>query len=483
MRLTETKSEGLSREYTVKVLAKDLEGKMQTRLEELGRTVNLPGFRPGKAPLPLLKQRFGQAVLGEVLQAAVTDSTAGAITEQNLRPAMQPKIELKEYDEGKDLEYTMSVELMPEFEPIDFSKLKLERLTVKVSDEEVDKALTQMAAENRRPEPLKKARKSQTGDVLVIDYKGTIDGIEFAGGAAQDYYLELGGGRFIPGFEDQLVGATAKSQVTIKGEFPKDYGSADLAGKEAEFSVDVKEIRELVDVTVDDAFAESLGLPDLNALSNALRARLEQDYTSFSRIRLKRSLLDELNSAHDFEIPAGMVAAEFDAIWAQLEDARKNEKLDADDMGKTDDELRDDYKDIAERRVRLGVLLSEVGRLNNIEVTQEEINRAIMQEAQRGRGNQREILEYFQNNPDAQAQLRAPLFEDKVIDFILELASITDRDSTVDELMRDESEAAGQSKSAKSPPKKKKAAAKKATTKKKTAAKKVTTKKIAATKK
>ena len=234
MQITETKSEGLNREYTVKVLAKDLEGKMQTRLEELGRTVNLPGFRPGKAPLPLLKQRFGQAVLGEVLQAAVTDSTAEAITEQNLRPAMQPKIELKEYDEGKDLEYTMSVELMPEFEPIDFSKLKLERPTVKVSDEEVDKALTQMAAENRRPEPLKKARKSQTGDVLVIDYKGTIDGIEFAGGAAQDYYLELGGGRFIPGFEDQLVGATAKSQVTIKVEFPKDYGSADLAGKEAE---------------------------------------------------------------------------------------------------------------------------------------------------------------------------------------------------------------------------------------------------------
>jgi trigger factor len=474
MQLTETKNEGLSREFTVKVLAKDLEGKLQLRLEELGRTVNLAGFRPGKAPLPLLKQRFGQAVLGEVLQAAVTASTAEAISEHNLRPAMQPKIELKEYDEGKDLEYTMSVELMPEFEPIDFSKLKLERLTVKVGDDEVDKALAQLAAENRRPEPLKKARKSRTGDVLVIDYKGTIDGTEFAGGAVQDYYLELGGGRFIPGFEDQLVGVVANAQVTVKVEFPKEYGSVDLAGKEAEFAVDVKEIRELVDVEVDEAFAESLGLPDLKSLGNAIQARLEQDYSSSSRNRLKRSLLDELNSAHDFEIPAGMVAAEFDAIWAQLEEARKKGNLDADDMDKTDDELRDEYRNIAERRVRLGVLLSEVGRLNNVEVAQEEINRAIVQESQRGRGNPREIMEYFQNNPEAQAQLRAPLFEDKVIDFILELASITDRETSAEDLMREESEEANQSKSVKSAisgPKRKKTTAKKAATEKQPAKK------------
>jgi len=472
MELNETKNEGLSREYTVKVLANDLEIKMQSRLKELGRTVNLPGFRPGKAPLPLLKQRFGQAVMGEVLQAAVTDSTTEVITEQNLRPAMQPKIELQEYDEGQDLEFTMSVELMPEFEPIEFSKLKLERLTVEVTDEEVDKALAQMAAENKRPEPLKKARKSKIGDVLVIDYKGTIDGVEFAGGAAQDYYLELGGGRFIPGFEDQLAGATAESQATIKVEFPKDYGSVDLAGKAAEFAVSIKEVRELVDVAIDDAFAESLGLPDLNALRNALRARLEQDYTSLSRNRLKRILLDKLNSAHDFEIPVGMVAGEFDAIWARLEDARKNEKLDADDLGKTDDELRESYKEIAERRVRLGVLLSEVGRLNNIEVTQEEINRAIVQEAQQGRGNHREILEYFQNNPEAQAQLRAPLFEDKVIDFILELASITDRETTVDELVKEDSDDIAPNKPAKTAPKKRKVTVKKSLTKKKTAKKK-----------
>ena len=361
---------------------------------------------------------------------------------------------------------------MPEFEPIEFSKLKLERLTVEVTDEEVDKALAQMAAENKRPEPLKKARKSKIGDVLVIDYKGTIDGVEFAGGAAQDYYLELGGGRFIPGFEDQLVGATAESQATVKVEFPKDYGSVDLAGKAAEFAVSIKEVRELVDVAIDDAFAESLGLPDLNALRNALRARLEQDYTSLSRNRLKRILLDKLNSAHDFEIPVGMVAGEFDAIWARLEDARKNEKLDADDLGKTDDELRESYKEIAERRVRLGVLLSEVGRLNNIEVTQEEINRAIVQEAQQGRGNHREILEYFQNNPEAQAQLRAPLFEDKVIDFILELASITDRETTVDELVKEDSDDIAPNKPAKTAPKKRKVTVKKSLTKKKTAKKK-----------
>ena len=473
MQLTETKSEGLSREYTVKILAEDLEGKMQSRLEELGRTVNLPGFRPGKAPMPLLKQRFGQAVLGEVLQSAVSDSTAQAIADQNLRPAMQPKIEVKEYDEGKDLEYTMSVELMPEFEPIDFSKLSLERITVKVGDEEVEKALSQMAAENKRPEPLKKARKSQSGDVLVIDYKGEIDGTEFAGGTAQDYYLELGGGRFIPGFEDQLIGVNAGDQVTVKVTFPAEYGSTDLSGKDAEFSVDVKEIRELAEIDVDDAFAESLGLPDLKSLSDAIRTRLEQDYSSFSRNRLKRKLLDELNDAHDFEIPPGMVDAEFDAIWQQLEDARKRENLDADDMDKTDDELREEYCGIAERRVRLGVLLSEVGRLNNIEVTQEEVNRAIVQEAQRAREKQREVMEYLQNNAEAQAQLRAPLFEDKVIDFILEMASITDRNSTVAELMRDPDEEAEKPApaKAKTASKRKKPATKKSSAKKKSSKK------------
>ncbi len=479
MQLTETKSEGLSREYTVKILAEDLEGKMQTRLKELGRTVNLPGFRPGKAPMPLLKQRFGQAVLGEVLQSAVSDSTAQAIADQNLRPAMQPKIELKEYDEGKDLEYTMSVELMPEFEPTDFSKLSLERLTVKVEDEEVEKALAQMAAENKRPEPLKTLRKSQTGDVLVIDYKGEIDGTEFAGGAAQDYYLELGGGRFIPGFEEQLIGAETGDHVTLNVTFPAEYSSADLAGKDAEFAVDIKEIRELVEVEVNDSFAESLGLPDLKSLSDAIRARLEQDYSNFSRNRLKRKLLDELNDAHDFEIPQGMLDAEFDAIWQQLEEARERENLDADDMGKSDDELREEYRGIAERRVRLGVLLSEVGRLNNIEVTQEELNRAMVQEAQRAREKQRELLEYLQNNAEAQAQMRAPLFEDKVIDFILELASITDREATVAELMRDPDEESEKPAVAKT----KAASKKKKPTAKKAVAKKTTAQKTAAKKK
>jgi trigger factor len=333
-----------------------------------------------------------------------------------------------------------------------------------------------MAAENRRPEPLKKARKSQGGDVLLIDYKGTVEGVEFAGGTAQDFYLELGGGRFIPGFEDQLVGVDQGDHVAVKVKFPEEYGSADLAGKDAEFAVDVKEIRELVEVDVDDAFAESLGLPDLKSLSDAIRARLEQDYSSFSRNRLKRNLLDELNDAHDFEIPPGMVDAEFDAIWQQLEEARKREDLDADDVDKSEDELREEYREIAERRVRLGVLLSEVGRLNNIEVTQEELNRAIVQEAQRAREKQRELMEYLQNNPEAQAQLRAPLFEDKVIDFILEMATITDRESSVAELMRDPDEEQDQPAPAK-PKAKPKAASKKKPASKKTAAKKSSAKK------
>lgn len=455
MHVTETKNEGLSREYTVKVSAEELDGKVQTRLEELGRTVNLPGFRPGKAPLSLLRQRFGQAVMGEILESAVTDSSAQAITEHKLRPAMQPKIEIKEYDEGKDLEFTMSVELMPEFEPVDFSKLTLQRLVVKISDEDVDKALTQMAAENKRPEPLKKPRESQSGDVLVIDYKGTVDGSEFAGGAAQDYYLELGAGRFIPGFEEQLVGVVTGAEVSIKVVFPENYGNTDLAGKEAGFEVDVKEIRELVEVDIDDTFAESLGLPDLKALTDALRSRLEQEYSQISRKQLKRNLLDELHSTHDFEVPAGMVNLEFEAIWQQLEEARKRENLDVDDIDKSDDELRDEYRVIAQRRVRLGMLLSEVGQKNNIEVSQDEINRAILEEAQRARENQREIMEYLQNNAEAQAQLRAPIFEDKVIDFILEIASITDRESSVDDFMREINEESGTAETKKTVQKKK----------------------------
>jgi trigger factor len=317
-----------------------------------------------------------------------------------------------------------------------------------------------MAVNFGTSEPIKGARKSKEGDVVVIDFEGSVDGEKFEGGAAEDYQLELGAGRFIPGFEDQVEGAKAGDHVKVEVAFPENYGNQELAGKDAVFEVDVKEIREKVPAKIDDDFAKQMGLDDVDALKTQMRQRIEGEYAGVARERIKRDLLDKLDEAHDFEVPAGMLEAEVEQIWSQYENARNNNELDPEDAAKSEEEARADFAKIAERRVRLGLLLAAVGQANNIDVSPEEINRALIRQAQSFPGHEKQIIEAYRNNENLMASLRAPIFEEKVVDFILEMANVTEREVSVDDLMRDpDEEAAKETKAKKKPAPKKKAAA------------------------
>ena len=462
MQVTETKNEGLSREYSIVIPAADIEDRVLSKLAEIGQQVTIPGFRKGKVPTKLLRQRYGQSVLGDVIQDAVVESSSQAITDQSLTPATQPKIDVTKFEDAEDLEYTMAVEVMPEITAVDFKTLKLQRLTCDISDEEIEKSMTNIASEMARSEPIKRARKARKDDIVVINFVGSIDGEEFEGGKAEDFQLTLGSERFIPGFEDQLIGAKSEEHVTVNVSFPEDYAAENLKGKDAVFEVDIKEIRERVETPIDDELAKSLGLESLDQLKDGTRQQLEQNYTMFSRNRLKRVLLDQLDESHDFEIPPGMVETEVESIWEQFEQARSEERLDDEEKDKSEEELREEYRKIASRRVRLGLLLAEVGRTNNIEVSAEEVNQAMLQEVRKFPGQERQVMEYFQQNQQAMAGLRAPIFEDKVIDFILEIAEVTDRSVTPEELMADPEEEAPKEAKKKAPKKKKPAAKKKA---------------------
>jgi trigger factor len=462
MQVTETKNEGLSREYSIVIPAADIEDRVLSKLAEIGQQVTIPGFRKGKVPTKLLRQRYGQSVLGDVIQDAVVESSSQAITDQSLTPATQPKIDVTKFEDAEDLEYTMAVEVMPEITAVDFKTLKLERLTCDISDEEIEKSMANIASEMVRSEPIKRARKARKDDIVVINFVGSIDGEEFEGGKAEDFQLTLGSERFIPGFEDQLIGAKSEEHVTVNVSFPEDYAAENLKGKDAVFEVDIKEIRERVETPIDDELAKSLGLESLDQLKDGTRQQLEQNYTMFSRNRLKRVLLDQLDESHDFEIPPGMVETEVESIWEQFEQARSEERLDDEDKDKSEEELREEYRKIASRRVRLGLLLAEVGRTNNIEVSAEEVNQAMLQEVRKYPGQERQVMEHFQQNQQAMAGLRAPIFEDKVIDFILEMAEVTDRSVTPEELMADPEEEAPKEAKKKAPKKKKPAAKKKA---------------------
>lgn len=436
MQVTETNSEGLRREFKIVVPASEVQERVDGRLNELGRRIRLPGFRPGKVPLPLLKQRYGQSVRGEVVEQTVNDSSAKVMSDRGLRAAGQPHVEiLSKADEG-DLEYKLAVELIPDIKPIDFSSLQFERLVVEVPEQEVTDAIERAAKRFRKQTPLAAPRPAQSGDVVVIDFVGRVDGKEFAGGSATGHHLELGSSFFIPGFEDQLIGVNAGEHRDVAVTFPADYPNGELAGKQAVFAVDLKEIRELGPVEVNDELAKGLGAADVSALHDSIRQRIAADYGSVARGRLKRQLLDVLAERHEFEAPAGLVDSEFAAIWAQIESDRKLGRLDPDDAGKSDDQLKKEYRDIAVRRVKLGLLLSEVGRQNNIQVSNDELSRAIVNEARRHPGSERQVIEYYQKSPQALVQLRAPLYEDKVVDFILELAKTSDRTINPEELSR-----------------------------------------------
>jgi trigger factor len=438
MNITETANEGLSRSWRVVVPATEIGANVDRRLSELSKTIKLPGFRPGKVPLSLVKKRFGQSVMGEVLEKTVQDSSSKLLQDNSVRPALEPKIEVVSFAEGSDLEYTMAVETLPEIEPADLSGVELEKLVAPVEDKAVDEALDRIANSNKQFEKVKKARAAKKGDQLVIDFKGSVDGEERAGMSGSDYPLELGAGNFIPGFEDQLIGIKPDETRTITVTFPADYHAEDLQSKEAQFEVTAKELRGVVKTKLDDEFAKKLGLEDLEALKKIAREQIEGEYGRLARLKLKRGLMDALAERHDFPVPQGMVDLEFESIWKQVQP-----ELTEEEKAKPEDEVKAEYRQIAERRVRLGLLLSEIGRRNNVEVTREELNRGLIAEARRYPGQEQRVLEAYRDNPRALDALRAPIYEDKVVDHILGTVTVTDRNVTPEELAREDDEAAG----------------------------------------
>ena len=450
MQVTETKNEGLSREFNVIVPAKEIETRISDRLKEIAKTIKMPGFRPGKVPPSLLRKRYGDSLRGEILEQTVNETSNKTINDRELRPASQPKIEITTFDEGGDLEYTIALDIIPEIVPCDFSKIKLERLVVKIEDKEIDETIDRLASMHKSSEPVTAKRKSKSGDITVIDFIGKVDDVEFPGGTGEAFELELGSNSFIPGFEDQLIGAKAGDHVDVKVTFPEEYGAEDLAGKDAVFSVDVKELREAIPSPIDDELAKKFSKESLSELKDAVREDRQREFAEISRMRLKRVLLDELFDAHDFETPQSMIDDEFNSIWKQYEHSRDEGTLDDDDKNKSEEDHKEDFMEISKRRVRLGLLLSEVGRTNNIQVSQDEINQRMFAEAQKYQGQEQQVLEFYKNNPESMQSLSAPLYEDKVVDFILELAKISEKSVSLDELMVDPEE-----KSTKKPTKKK----------------------------
>ena len=466
MQIVETSSEGLKRAYTVKIPAKEIAARIDAEVKKVAPQVRMPGFRPGKVPPNLIKKMHGAALHSDAFNASVRESIDTLMREKKLRPALQPKVDLDEgYAEGKDAELKVELEVLPEIEAPSVEGLKLERLTVAVADEQVDEALQRLASNQKSYADAPKTRKADDGDQLIIDFVGRIEGHEFEGGKAEGAPLVLGSGQFIPGFEEQLKGLKTGDTRTIKVTFPADYPAADLKGKDAEFDVTVQQVKVAAETRVDEDFAKSLGLESLDKLKELLRAQLEQETAGLTRTQMKRQLLDKLAAEHDFDVPPTMVEAEFEQIWQQLQAEIAKEDDPAAGMAEIEAE-KDDYKRIAERRVRLGLLLSEIGQANGVEVTSQEMGMLIQQAAQQYRPEDRErFVDYVRQDAMAQAQLRAPLYEDKVVDFLFGKAEITERQVT-----REELEAAIEAEETAPPPEKKaapkKAAAKKAPAKK-----------------
>jgi len=437
MQVTKINADGLKHEFKVVISAGQLDEKVVARLTEVGQTVKVPGFRPGKVPLAILRQKYANSVMGEVLEAAVNDGAGKAIEDEKLRPAMQPKIEITKFEQGGDLEFSVAVEVLPEISVMDLSSLKLTKLVAEVDPSELDEALKNLASRREQTEAAPAKHAAKSGEVVVIDFLGKLDGVPFDGGKAEGYSLKLGSNSFIPGFEDQLIGTKAGDDKLVKVTFPADYQADNLAGKDVEFEIKVHEVRTVVPAAVDDELAKSVGLDSLDALKTALGEEIGRDYVTMSRAHLKRALLDLLADGHSFDVPQGMVDLEFDAIWKQLEQDKEAGRLDESDKEKSDDELKSEYRAISERRVRLGLLLSEIGQKNKVQITQEDLNRAVLNEARRYPGQEHLVFQYYQKNADALNSLRAPIFEEKVIDYILELAKVEEQKVSPEDLRKD----------------------------------------------
>nr|WP_294554671.1 trigger factor [uncultured Rhodopila sp.] len=451
MQVTETLSDGLKRGYTVVLPVADLESRRTERLTSLGKTLRIPGFRPGKVPMPIVRQRYGTAVSAEILEDSVNQAAQKVITERGLRPVQQPKIDMVTENPtalASDLEFKLEMELMPDIVLPDFGSIELTRIKAEVQPDAVDKSLAQIAKFNRALEPISaealeaRGHGAVTGEVVTIDFVGKIDGVPFEGGASNDTPVEIGGEGFIPGFAEQLEGVRPGDTRILNVTFPETYGKADLAGKPATFEVTVKQVSSQVIPAIDDELAKKVGADSLDAVREIIVSRQQHEYDSASRLRLKKDLLDALTTLSSFPVPVSILTQEFEQIWQQLEQARKAGTMDEDDKNKDEDTLRTEYQAIAERRVRLGLLLAEIGRVNNISVSEQELDRAVYQQAMQYPGQEQQMYEFFRKYPQLTNRVRGPLLEDKVVDFVLELAKVTDTIVTPEELLKEPDAAA-----------------------------------------
>jgi trigger factor len=446
MQVTETSAAGLKREYRVVVPATDLEAKVNERLDDLKGRVQLRGFRPGKVPVEHLKRLYGKSAMAEVIEAAVREANSKIITDHGYKLAIEPKVVLPTEEgavegviEGKsDLSYTVEMEIVPSITLADFKSIKLTRLTAEVRDDEIDKALQTIADQNRPF--VAKTEGAANGDRVTIGFEGSIGGTPFEGGTGEDVPLVIGAGQFIPGFEDHLAGLQAGESKTFDIKFPDDYRAAALAGKDATFAVTVKVVEAPGSVMIDDAFAKTLGLESLAKLKDAVKERIAREHTLASRQKLKRALLDQLDERHKFEPPPSLVEQEFNNVWSQIENDLKQQNRTFADEETTEEKAREEYRAIAERRVRLGLVIAEIGEKNNIKVTDDQLRGAVMEQVRQFPGQERQIWDYYQKNPNALAALRAPLFEDKVVDFLVELAEVTEKPVSREELFKEDEE-------------------------------------------
>lgn len=450
MQVNETVSDGLKREFQISVPAADIEAKVDARLEDLKGKVKLNGFRPGKVPAGHLKRLYGRSVAAETVDELIRETNTQIFTERSLKLATEPKItmptEEKEVEDilaGKaDLKYTVAVEVVPAIELADFKSFEVEKPVADVSDADVDESIKRVADANRAFTEKAEGSKAESGDRVVVGFKGTIDGVAFEGGTGEDIPVQIGSNTFIPGFEDQLVGIAAGETRTLKVTFPANYASDTLAGKAAEFETTASKIESPVDTAIDDEFAKSLGLESLDKLKEAARERLVAEFAGATRQRVKRHLLDRLDETHKFDAPPSLIDEEFKLMWNSIQQEMASSGKSFADEDTTEEAAQEEYRKIADRRVRLGLVLSEIGEKNKISVTDDEISRAVIERARSMPGREKEVWDFYRNNPQALAQLRAPIYEDKVVDFILELAKVTEKKVSKEDLYKDEDEKA-----------------------------------------
>lgn len=434
MKVKEEKSKGLTKKYNITVEAAEFSAAVDSKLTKITKDIKLPGFRAGKAPKAMIEQKYRPSVLGEVLDDTIRNAANEVIAANKLRPATTPDIKIEKFEDGKDIEFTMEVEVLPEIKLGDFSKISLTKYTAKVPAEEIEKALKYMSEARRNTVKVEKSRAAKKGDVVIIDFVGSIDGVEFNGGKGNDYPLELGSNSFIPGYEDQLIGHKAGETVEVRTSFPENYHAKDLAGKEALFVTTIKELREYVPTEINDEFAKSVGAKDVADLKAQIEARISGDYEATSRIKLKRDLLDALDKEYKFDIPQKLVDAEYEAIEKQYQNAKVNNRLDEEDKKRDEKDILAEYKDIALRRVKLGLLLSEVGNVAKVTLSADDINKAIMNEARRYPGQEKAVFEYYARNKEAVEALKAPAYEEKIIDYILSQAKVSSTEVAVTDL-------------------------------------------------